>query len=315
MQDDDQDTILELTGKIQELQNEIHCMNDSKDFQDAESIRSGNSHVTSRPVSFPPHPIPGGMLSRSFGMPSRTEGPSTIWDTHGFSVNVFANPDASSSAPYPQELNPWSSSTEEPLHSSTVENSERQTQDQDQRCQSGRSAKNSVISSEGDFSKNYGADQQRLQISDLHFDKFTTPATFACWKKRFKTEVCTCSQFPTEAMHWIKEVEMVDSVDDLMSSSSIGGIQMPNFEVFDARIASALNRIIHNSHFKRRISLEEQKAQKQDRFLRGRQIAYLIYEYFRVTGANDSIENYAGLFTVGLPNDDIQEFDSKWDGI
>ena len=90
---------------------------------------------------------------------------------------------------------------------------------------------------------------------------------------------------------------------------------MPNFEVFDARIASVLNRIIHNSHFKRRISLEEQKAQKQDRFLRGRQIAYLIYDYFRVTGANDSVENYADLFTIGLRNDDIQEFDSKWDGI
>ena len=127
-------------------------------------------------------------------------------------------------------------------------------------------------------SGNYGADQQRLQISDLHFDKFPSPATFACWKIRFKTEVCTCSQFPTEAMHWIKEVEMVDSVDDLMSSSSITRIQMPNYEVLDAGIASALNRIIHNSHFKRRISLEEQKAQKQDRFLRGRQIAYLIYE-------------------------------------
>ena len=101
--------------------------------------------------------------------------------------------------------------------------------------------------------KELWADQQRLQISDLHFDKFPTPATFACWKVRFKTEVCTCSQCPTEAMHWIKEVEMVDSVDDLMSSSSTRGIQMPNFEVLDARIASALNRIIHKSHFKRRI--------------------------------------------------------------
>ena len=38
---EDQDTILELTGKIQELQNEINCMNDSRDFQDAESVRSG----------------------------------------------------------------------------------------------------------------------------------------------------------------------------------------------------------------------------------------------------------------------------------
>ena len=60
---------------------------------------------------------------------------------------------------------------------------------------------------------------------------------------------------------------------------------MPKFEVLNARIASALNRIIRNSHFKRRISLEEQKAQKQDRFLRGRQVAYLIYEYFGVTGS------------------------------
>ena len=57
------------------------------------------------------------------------------------------------------------------------------------------------------------------------------------------------------------------------------------------------------------------KAQKEDRFLRGTQIAYLTYEYFRVTGANDSVENYADLFTVVLRNDNIQEFDTKWDEI
>ena len=133
-------------------------MSDSKEFQDAESIRSGNSHVTSRPVSFPPHPIPEGMLSRSFGVPSRREGPPCILDTHGISGNVFSGPVASSTAPYPQELNPWSSGTSEPIHSSTAEN-ENQTPVQDLGCQSGPSAKNSVILSGGDSSKNYGADQ------------------------------------------------------------------------------------------------------------------------------------------------------------
>ena len=93
-----------------------------------------------------------------------------------------------------------------------------------------REPKKTVIFSGGDSSNNYGADQQRLHISDLHFDKFPTPATFACWKMSFKTEVCTCSQFPTEAMQWIKEVELVDSVDELGSSFSIRGISMPNFE-------------------------------------------------------------------------------------
>ena len=154
-----------------------------------------------------------------------------------------------------------------------------------------------------------------MQILDLHFGAFPAPATFACWEVRFKTEVCACSQFPAEAVRWVGGVEMVDSVDNLKSSSSIRSISMPNFEVLDARIASALNKIIHNSHFKRRISLEEQEAQKEDRFLRGRQIAYLIYEQFRVTGANDSVENYSDLFTISLRNDDIQEFDSQWDGV
>ena len=103
----------------------------------------------------------------------------------------------------------------------------------------------------------------------------------------------------------------VGSVDELRFSSSTRGISMLNFEVLDARIASALNKIIHTSQFKRRISLEEQKAQKEDRFLRGRQIAYLIYDQFRVTGTDDSVENYTDLFTISLRNDDIQEFDSK----
>ena len=215
---------------------------------------------------FPKHPAFEGLLGPPFVSPRRKEGPPDIWDTSGISGNVFANPQASSSAPYPQELNPWGTTIEEPLHTSTVERSERPEQNQDLRCQSGPSAKNSVIFSGEDSSKNYGADQQRQQISDLHFDKFLTPATFACWKIRFKTEVCTCSQFLTEAMQWIKEVELVDSVDELRSSSSTRGISMPNFEVLDARIASALNKIIHNSHFKRRISVEEKKGPKRGPF-------------------------------------------------
>ena len=38
---EDQKIIMELSGRLQELQNEVNCLNDSKDFQDAESIRSG----------------------------------------------------------------------------------------------------------------------------------------------------------------------------------------------------------------------------------------------------------------------------------
>ena len=79
-------------------------MIDSRGFQDAESLRSGNSHVTNQLVSFTRHPIPGGMLNSCLGMSSAKMGRQT-----------------------PTGKN------------------ENQTQDQDQRCQSGQSATDSVI--------------------------------------------------------------------------------------------------------------------------------------------------------------------------
>ena len=63
---EDQNIMMELSGRLQELQNEVNCMNDSKDFQDAESIRGGNSHVTSQQGVFPKHPPFEGMLRPSF---------------------------------------------------------------------------------------------------------------------------------------------------------------------------------------------------------------------------------------------------------
>ena len=152
---EDQNTLMELSGRLQELQNEVNCMNDSKDFQDAESVRSGNSLVTSHTMLFPKHPVPEGLSRPSFISQRQTDGPSNIWDTSGVSGNVFVNPQASSTAPYPQELNPWRT-TEEPLHMSTAEKSERPEQNRDLRCQSGPSTEDSVIFSGGDSSKNYG---------------------------------------------------------------------------------------------------------------------------------------------------------------
>ena len=51
---------------------------------------------------------------------------------------------------------------------------------------------------------------------------------------------------------------MAKSVDDLVTSQSIGGKRFPNFKKLDAKITYALKKIISNPHLKRRVSLEEQ---------------------------------------------------------
>ena len=186
VEDQDQYTILELTDKIQELHSEINCMNDSKDFQDAESVRSGQSHVACQPVFFPPHPDPGGMLSCSLEMPSRKNGPPSIRDTHDISGNVFANPTASSSVPYPKELNPWISNVSERASPHVM--SENQTPVQDQGCQSGPSANTLKNSSLRELVVNTLF--QEMTNHHNQKDGFTeTQELDPCWKSR--PVICT----------------------------------------------------------------------------------------------------------------------------
>ena len=72
-------------------------------------------------------------------------------------------------------------------------------------------------------------------------------------------------------MHWIKEVEIAKSIDELMTSRSIlGRSDFTDYDMLDAMIAFALKRLLDKHiHFRKRVSVEEQRAQSYDRFLRG----------------------------------------------
>ena len=106
-------------------------------------------------------------------------------------------------------------------------------------------------------------------------------------------------------------MEMVDSVDELKSSRSTDSKDFPKFEMLDATTASCFEQDHPEFHFKKKVSLEEQKAQKEDRFLQERKIAFLIYDCYRVTGVHDTVLDYADPFSIGLRNDDVQDFDTR----
>ena len=138
---------------------------------------------------------------------------------------------------------------------------------------------------------------------------------YQSFKVNFKTEVCWKSADPYITMHWIEEVEIAKSLDDLMTSQSITGRRdFPDNDMLDAMIASALNRLLaKHIHFWRRVSVEEQRAQKYDRFLRERQIAYMIHEHFRTTAAYEAVQGLSVLFNILLQNDDVQDSDVRLD--
>ena len=55
------------------------------------------------------------------------------------------------------------------------------------------------------------------------------------------------------------------------------------------------------------------ELKKYDRFLRERQIAFMIYEHFRASGAYEAVQGLSDLFNIRLQNDDVQDFDTRWD--
>ena len=242
----------------------MNYINDSEELQDFESICSEIlSHVPSQPAVVQ---SPRAMSSRDQTLRLGT------WNLSGTQGNVFGNPRAvldSSQTPCQRILHSWNQSAtgENSVRDSTgrpVSKSEEQIRGTMPLPSFARtpSTMNSFFPAEGP--QNYMADQERLEISEPHVDKFPTSSTFSCWKIRFKTQVSSCSDFPSEAMLWIKDVEMVDSFEESKSSRSIQGYtNFPNFEMLDARIASALNKIIPNSYFKKRSVWRNRKLRKK----------------------------------------------------
>ena len=118
----------------------------------------------------------------------------------------------------------------------------------------------------------------------------------------------------TLALQWVKEIEVAKSLDDLITPKSKPGKDFPDYEELDLMMAAALMRCYDkHTHFQKKISVEKQRCQKDNRFLRERQIAYLVYEYFRPTVSYDEIQGFSGLFSINLENDDIQDFGLRWE--
>ena len=115
-------------------------------------------------------------------------------------------------------------------------------------------------------------------------------------------------------MHWIKEVEIAKLIEELVTSRSIMvRTDFPHYGMLDATIASALKKLVTHVHFQKRASVAERRAQKYDRFSRGRQIAFMIYEHFRAKGAREAVQGLSDVFNFRLQNDDVQDFDVRWD--
>ena len=93
-------------------------------------------------------------------------------------------------------------------------------------------------------------------------------------------------------MLWSGGVEDAKSIDGLIPSASITEKPMSNFENLHFKIASGVRKIL-NGNFKKQVTTTEGKAQSEKRSLTGRQVTWMIYDFFKISGDNEPILDFS----------------------
>ena len=94
---------------------------------------------------------------------------------------------------------------------------------------------------------------------------------FRVWKLSFKKAVAATSRRSKLAFKWITDVELAKSLEYLADSG--------DFEELDAKLSKALDDILQGE-FKQKVQVKETESSKDGLMLAGRQITWMLYEYF-----------------------------------
>ena len=147
--------------------------------------------------------------------------PLDAWNTSGLQENVSGNQFSTFDSPRDHPLGIHSCATQRERW--TVPQATGTFVTRDDKQNSGaipmptfaRSPSTIEFYNTGGGSGDFVVGQQRQQISELQFDKIHNPQSFLVWKIRWRNQVTTCSDFQSEALLWMKDVEMVDSLQEL----------------------------------------------------------------------------------------------------
>ena len=281
MQQRDPQTVSQLLAQMRESQDKVNSLSDAREFHDPETASSsGASHVTSPPLT---NPSLQNCASPRFWI--------AAWNTQYDGISdVFERLPAREGQPQniskkSRNLASSSRGVKPKLTEHTMTTgSKRRPKQQDLsnsrnflHCGDGISRHTG-----GTYSHGGMMEYPRFPISELHLAKFPDSMEFGKLESQFQDwSLCEDSESSNHDVmdHRSWESKVNWRIEYIEINSWRTDIQ--DCEMLDVMIASALKKIV-NSHiqFLKRICVEEQRAQKYDRFLRGRQISYMICEHF-----------------------------------
>ena len=105
----------------------------------------------------------------------------------------------------------------------------------------------------------------------------------------FRRTIASSSTKPTVALAWASEIDEGTSVDQFRSSVYSSDGLVVDFETLDTKVATGLMKIMHGD-FKKRITMKDEEHQMiHKKMLNGRQIAWLMFQHFRINDMEHSM--------------------------
>ena len=156
---------------------------------------------------------------------------------------------------------------------------------------------------------------------------FPDQTEFQSWVVNFRAEICPKAKNLALALQWIKEIEAASSLKDLINPKSITGKDFSDCEELDLTMAAELERCSDKyPHFQKRIRVEEQRAQEDNRFPWGSQIVEPWQKALgKILTPNGRLENvFSGrqlghvqeetlvVFYTRMPREMVRQRGKKW---
>ena len=125
------------------------------------------------------------------------------------------------------------------------------------------------------------------------------------WKLNFKKEVAGASSNPKDAFAWISDVEVTSDWTKLADSG--------RYPSLDAKISAGLSKVIHGE-LARIVTLREEEASMKGEMLMGRQLAWMIFDHFKISEQEGPILEYKDLFALEFKTN-LKGFLNEWDSV
>ena len=129
---------------------------------------------------------------------------------------------------------------------------------------------------------------------------------FPKWWQHLTETVSSCSAYPEEAFRWICSVKEARYMEQLETSTP--------FHTLDAKLGVALTKIAGNGPIGRRLEIQKEISFKHGhQLLKGRQIAWIIWQHFVVAEPDGQQIEIGELLSIKLRNNDLRSFIDDWE--